>query len=352
MRVAFVQRRTAHLEETALARRTRRTAELLAERGHEAIVCCARWWDGGVREFEENDVTYHAVSRNPSGEGFAARLPPVLRRIRPDVIHVGIDAPTTVLAARTGAAISRSPIVADWFGAPLDGPVRIRRSAVRSPSTLFVPSEYVKMHALERGAHEDAVRVVPESIDFSLVREIEPAGDSEIVYSRRLDADANAEALLLALAEFRDRDWHATIIGDGPERESYEQQSRDLRIDDRVSFAGALPVKERVARFKRAHVFVQTATRCPFATELLWALACGCVGVVDYQAKSSAHELVERRERGIRTTGEEEIAEAFETAADLPRMETNEEFADFDHGVVLEEYLECYRNVREGYGLF
>jgi len=156
---------------------------------------------------------------------------------------------------------------------------------------------------------------------------------------------------LLALAELRTVDWSAAVIGEGPERDRYEEMAADLRIDDRVSFLGEQPLARRLAIFKGAHVAVHTALRAPFAREFLRALACGCVGIAEYHAESSAHELVERRDRGSRVTDEAELAEAIEGAADHERMDVDESFAAFDESEILEQYLACYRDVRTDQGL-
>ena len=351
MRVAFVCVETPHLAHSAQARRMRRTAELLAERGHEITVCCTRWWDGDHPTFEENDVTYRAVTARPSTERFAVALPFALRRIAPDVIHAGgWPAAVAISAATAGRTLGRSPVVVDWFGdEPASGSgagsSTLRRSAARLPHRVLVPSRHVETQVRSLGTNEGAIRVIPESIDMGLVQDRTAVGPATIVTSRTLDEDANVETLLLALAELRNRDWQATVIGDGPERFRYVRQARDLRIEDRVSFPGALPLDERLSRYKAAHVFVQTAEWCPFASELLWALACGCVGIVDYQAESAAHELVEHRERGFLTTSGEELTDAIKSAGSIPHAEVNEEFAEYDDGAVLEQYLACYREV-------
>ena len=98
-------------------------------------------------------------------------------------------------------------------------------------------------------------------------------------------------------------------------------------------------------------MFVQTARQCKFATELLWALACGCVGIVEYHADSSAHELVEGRERGFRTTSEQELADAIREAGEMEPMTVDEDFSRFDRGAVLDKYLDLYRELRSQYGL-
>jgi len=160
----------------------------------------------------------------------------------------------------------------------------------------------VRTSARERGATEHGTTVIPESIDMDLVRGADPAEKVDVAFAHSLDDSANLESLFLGLAELREKDWSVTIIGDGPNRSDYERQASDLRIDDRVEFVGACDRERRVEIYKGAHVFVQTAYREFFASELLWALACGCVGIVEYQARSSAHELIEHRERSFRVT--------------------------------------------------
>lgn len=361
MRVAFVSQATVHHRETESNRRLHRTARLLAERGHEVVVFCSQWWEGDLHVFERDDITYRALAPNdldgPSMQ-FAARLPFALARSKPDVIHAAYPPGRHVVGARAGSVLARAPLLVDWYG---DGTTPFadyepnptgRRRAARAPDVVVTPSRTVKTDVREAGANGDHVEVIPNSIDVEAIRETEPADVADIVYSRPLDEDANLESMLLALAELRDRDWRATVIGDGPERRNYQRQARDLRIDDRVTFVGEKPVSERIAAFKGAHVYVQTARRESFPTDLLRALACGCAGVVEYHVDSSAHELVENRERGFRTTSEQELTDAIRRAGDLPRKTFDEEFESFDHREILNRYIGCYKRLQDEAGLF
>jgi glycosyltransferase involved in cell wall biosynthesis len=193
--------------------------------------------------------------------------------------------------------------------------------------------------------------VIPEPIEMNVIRSVAPADELDVVYAHDLDGTSNAESFLLGLAELRDRDWSATVIGDGPQRRSYERQAADLRIDDRVTFAGACDRGQRVAIYRGAHAFVQTARRAYFATELLWALACGCVGIVEYQAQSSAHELVEDYERSYRVTDPQEIADAIDDAGEFDRRTIDDEWADYDRGSILDRYLQTYRDLQREFGV-
>jgi glycosyltransferase involved in cell wall biosynthesis len=352
MRVAFVSPATHHHGDAEHAHRLGAVAEDLAARGHDVTVCCAQWWDGTPGTFEHADVTYRAVTESLDGGGFGVRLPWVLHRLDPDVVHAAAARPGTVLAARAGSVLAGASVVADWYDPPADNPAGwTTRRAARWPATVVTPSRMVKTEVRELGAAGDDVTVIPTGVEMDRVRDVEPAGDADIVYSRRLDADANLESVLLALAEYRERDWTAAVIGDGPERDRYERQASDLRIDDRIEFVGDCSVDERLARFKRAHVYVQTARRASFALDLLRALACGCVGVVEYHAASSAHELVETEPRGFLATDDEALVDCVADAGDLPRKDVDESFARYARSEVLESYLDCYRDVQKEYGL-
>lgn len=347
MRVAFVAEETAHRHEADAAARTRRLAELLADRGHEVCVFCVQWWEGQPDAFEEAGVTYRAVAKDPetSSARFAARLPRAVRRFGPDVVHALHTGPASVYGAATAALLAGTPLLLEWYevAAETGGRSRWNRLAARLPALVVVPSEMIQTAVRELGRSASGITVVPNAIDIDAIRAAEADPVADIVYSRRLDDAANLESLLLALAELREMDWSAAVIGDGPARPGYENQAAELRIDDRITFVGDQPVDRRIAIFKGARVYVQTALRTPFPTDFLRALACGCVGIAEYHAASSAHELVTKRRRGIVTTGEDELTAALRRSADFDHMEIDESYAEFDEQRVLDRYLDLYR---------
>jgi len=310
--------------------------------------------DGAASTVTVDGITYRAVVADATDHrSFATWTPLAIRKCKPDVIHAVATPPSTVVAARVGATIARAPVLAEWYDPSLsEGGNWTTSQALKRPGRIVTPSRLTRRQLLELGADDARLQVIPNAIDLDQIESIAPAEDGDVVYARRLDEDANLESLFLGLAELRDRGWSATIVGDGPARHEYEQQARDLRIDDRVTFAGACDREERVSIYRGAHAFVQTARRCVFATELLWALACGCVGIVEYHADSSAHELVEGRDRGFRTTNPRETAQAIRDAGGLERLAIDESFASFDESAVLEQYESCYQSLREQWGLF
>ncbi|MES3518333.1 MAG: glycosyltransferase [Natronomonas sp.] len=325
------------------ASRLVRFAETFAELGHDVTVFCSMWWRTRDDVVERNGVEYEALAVPGAMGTFLGRVTTRLAGIRPDAVLASPTPPIVVSTARLGAALSRAPLVVDWFGDEPADTEGIPGPLFRFPATNVTPSELARTALRERGATETNTVVVPQSIDFSLVESTDPGRPVDFAYARRLDADANLESLLLALAERREAEWTATVVGDGPERFGYERQAEHLRIDDRVTFLGNVDRQRRIELYRGAHAFVQTARRERFAEELLWALACGCVGVVEYQSRSSAHELVERRQRGIRVTDSEDLTRSLSDAQALSFSDIDGEYREFDHEAVAERYLDVFR---------
>ncbi len=352
MRIAFVSMETTRQADTVGARRFERIARLLDARGHEVTLFCQQWWDGESDEFEDDGLTHRAVTLG-SSSSFALRLPTQLLRYRPDIIHVRATPPGQVMAALTASKLGRIPLVLEWAGDEmLDSSDRFLTTAVKRPTRVITPSELIRTEVRELGADGNRTIVIPESIDWSVLEAVSPKENGEIVYAHRLDETANLGDLLLGLAELRTRDWSATIIGDGPLREEYEQETADLRIDDRVEFVGEIDREERVSIYQGAHVFAQTARREEFPTELLWALACGCLGVVEYQAESSAHELIENYDRSFRVTNPQQIADAIAASGEYERRESDERWSEFTHGEVIQQYVSMYQKLLDERGMF
>ena len=354
VRVAVVTERTVHHAETRATTRLSGLASALAERDHDVTVFCSQWWDDGevTTTDETTGVTYRAVTHHPATPDlrFGARIPGVVAGFDPDVIHAAHDPRPTVFGASTAGRLTRAPLVVDWYEADTrSGRVeRPGRLAVRTPDRVVVPSRLVGTAVRESGAPAERVERIPDGIDMDVIGNVDPDPIADMVYARRLDADAGLDSLFLALAELRGFDWSLAVIGDGPERRAYERQAAEFRIDDRVRFLGARSREDTIAVMRGARVAVHTAHYTPFPREFLRALACGCVGVAVYRVASSAHELIETHPRGIRVSNDDELAGAIQRAAEMDHRTVESSFAPFDEDAVVDRYLACYREVRGG----
>ena len=351
MRVAVVAMETSHYRDTEGRNHIEGIAEALAEAGHEVSVFCTQWWDGATGRFESAGVTYRGVTSSPAHTSFCTRLPALLAKYRPDVVHAIPDPSSVVLAANAGAKLARAPLVVEWFGDHVAAD-RWADRAFGKADQFVTPSELVQRRLREAGAPEDRTTIIPESIDIERIAGVDPAETVDVVYAHPLDGSANIESLFLGLAELRQKGWSATVVGDGPERAAYEQEAADLRIDDRVAFVGACDRDRRIAIYRGARVFVQTAFREHFATELLWALGCGCIGIVEYQAESSAHELIEHRDRAFRVTTPREIADKIVASAAMDHRTIDESLSSYDRDAVAGKYETVYERLVNERGLF
>lgn len=221
----------------------------------------------------EGIEAYHVMHRQVGVRGGSYPLylwsaAAAYRRLRdegfqPDVIHAhvyGAAVPAALIAGR-----SRIPLVIteQFTGFP-------RRTLTRQE---VLKARYAYNHAaraLPVSQHlREAIRgygidvpfeVVPNVVDMSLF--FAPDGRSRHGRSeRRLLFVGNLEplqhkgfpTLLSALARLYDRrrDWQLDVIGEGPERTSYEKSAAGLGLHEHVTFHGARP-KPGVAEMMRA----------------------------------------------------------------------------------------------------
>jgi hypothetical protein len=68
------------------------------------------------------------------------------------------------------------------------------------------------------------------------------------------------------------------------------------------------------------------------------------VGVVEYQADSSAHELLVGHDRGIRVTESEALDDAIEDAWTFVHTDLAETMRSYDHAAVAGRYIELFRD--------
>jgi glycosyltransferase involved in cell wall biosynthesis len=327
-------------------------ATALADRGHTVTRFGPAWWVDRPSSVEASAVNFRILTTDPAPRPrqLAARLPAALREFDPDVIHTNHTTPLVVATAAATATLRGVPLAVDWYDVqPSTGwPERLRRLAVLAPDLVVPPSRFVQTALREVGRATAGVPVIPSPIDMDAIMAVDPEPQADLVYSRRLDAGSNLESLLLSLAEIRELDWEVAVVGDGPARDRYEFQAEELRIADRVRFLGEQPLNRRLALLRGAHAYAHTAHQTPFAVELLRALACGCVGIVEYHANSAAHEIIEQRVRGLRVTEEEGLAAAIRAATEFEQRTIDETYEAYDVAHVLDRYLDAYGDVGAG----
>jgi glycosyltransferase involved in cell wall biosynthesis len=161
----------------------------------------------------------------------------------------------------------------------------------------FARSTYAKAAAIiagsshtfaEFGAYREKVFFVPgeNGLDPALLTKRVRLGASReeklqmIFVGRLIPLKACDLALRAASGLLRAGKAHFTVVGDGPERESLQQLTKSLGIDNAVTFTGWLTGSDTLAQFQQADVLVFPSLREFGGAVIFEALGLGAVPVV------------------------------------------------------------------------
>lgn len=106
-----------------------------------------------------------------------------------------------------------------------------------------------------------------------------PNPEPVVGYIGRLVPEKGVDLLLRALAKLH-KQWRLYLVGQGPERESLERLASDLRIRERVWFAGQRPSTQMATMYPQLDVLVIPSRTRPtwkeqFGRVIVEAMACG-----------------------------------------------------------------------------
>jgi len=249
------------------------------------------WWPMSSRLVAELDLK--------GGNPFVPGLGRAIREWRPDVVHCHAMARIAELCIRTAAKTGAKSVVS-LHGGGANVPA-VEAKSLKAPTRgLFpwgklvdcamgwirrVPEDFggivcVGADEYERyKARHDHVMFLPNGVDTSLFSRCAPRASGErIVCVARIDRQKNQMMLVEALA----RHPSATVRLVGPVtqpdyKEELLRRARELGVDGRLSFAGALRPgsDELVNEYANADMFVLPSRHEPFGIVVLEAWAAG-----------------------------------------------------------------------------
>ena len=249
------------------------------------------WWPMSSRLVAELDLK--------GGNPFVPGLGRAIREWRPDVVHCHAMARIAELCIRTAAKTGAKGVVS-LHGGGANVPAAEAKSLKAPTRGLFpwgklvdyamgwirrVPEDFggivcVGADEYERyKARHDHVMFLPNGVDTSLFSRCAPRASGErIVCVARIDRQKNQMMLVEALA----RHPSATVRLVGPVtqpdyKEELLRRARELGVDGRLSFAGALRPgsDELVNEYANADMFVLPSRHEPFGIVVLEAWAAG-----------------------------------------------------------------------------
>ena len=216
---------------------------------------------------------------------------PLLRRLmrarRIDAIDAHYMYPDGVAAVWLGQKLGL-PVVVTCRGTDVNLipryciPRRLIQGAIAGAAALITVSAALREAVLDLGAPADKVTVLRNGVDTRLFA---PAADRDGLRAKlRL-----TNLTLISVGHLIERkghhlviealqllpDWHALIVGDGPERHRLTGLIQSLGLSGRVRLLGARPHAELPALYGAADALVLASSREGWANVLLEAMACG-----------------------------------------------------------------------------
>lgn len=258
------------------ARFAERLATGLAGRGHEVHVAApSPTGSAGVEPFGAATVHRVRSHRYPWHENFRVCLPweagpataGILRRVRPDVVHVQAHFVVGRGLAAAAAATPGTPLVATNHFMPENlfaharVPERLRAAAARwawrdvrnvfgKADALTAPTpRAVELLTGATGLPAHAISCGIDAAAYAGGTEVE----GTVLFVGRLDQEKRVDELLRAVAGVPGA--RLEVVGDGTERAAWHRLAADLGITDRVVWHGFVSEEELVAAYRRCAVF-------------------------------------------------------------------------------------------------
>ena len=245
--------------------------------GHRVRVVTARFGDLPHREnIDGLDVVRLDCHRT---ESFRAKMGAMIgyvsaasryclfdcKDFQPDLIHVHFAVPNGP-AAMIAAKKMKVPyvITAHLGDIPGASPEKTKRwfryiqpftpPIWKNAARVIAVSEFSRAMALK--SYHVPIDVIPNGIDYEMIKnpEIVKHDTPEIVFAGRFVPQKNLAQIIKTLAEVRDLNWHATLIGDGQDRDMIMGLCEEKGLSDRVAFPGWKTPEEVIEIFHHSDI--------------------------------------------------------------------------------------------------
>lgn len=261
---------------------TQRFAKHFCEAGHEVHLA-------SFRNYNISGVKFHLLPTYGLGKvGYLfslLRLRMIAMKIKPDIIHAHHLTSYGFLAAM---ARLKPLIVTAWGSDLLIAPQESRILRWATSKTLVAADvittvgEHMNVPAIELGAQVSKIHVIPFGVDVNIFY---PRRDPSlfpnklnIISTRKFAPIYDIQTLLDALGLIKKRGLYftATLVGDGPLRNDFENRVEKLGIVSEVNFLGHVEHNVLARLLAEANIFVTSSISDGNNISLNEAMACGC----------------------------------------------------------------------------
>ncbi|MDI9238829.1 glycosyltransferase [Lysobacter sp. LF1] len=270
-------------------------------------------------------------------------------RYRPAVVHAHWLVPQGLMAALSRGLIPNAPRLAvtshgaDLFTLRGPAPTRLKRFVARRADWITVVSRSMLPAVLALGAPKERTTVRSMGVDLAgrfVADDNVPRSRTELLFVGRLVEKKGLRHLIDAMPAIlrAEPDAHLTVVGFGPEESERRDQAHRLGVQERVTFAGAMPQERLPSFYARAAVLVAPFVRAADGDQeglglvAIEALACGCpvilgdvgavadvqaampsmVDVIESEADAIANAVLRRLREGTHAASLDGLKQAFD----------------------------------------
>jgi glycosyltransferase involved in cell wall biosynthesis len=267
--------------------------------------------------------------------------PRIVRALKPDIVHA-------VLETFAGLALKRCRVKAKKIlTLQTTNTNFLKGTIIRSADTVTAISTVLQSRAKHFGKE---ATLIPNGIRLDLIDSAlshRPKIDGRILYVGRLEPMKGVDTLLHAFATL-DPLSHLRIVGDGSERSRLEKLAADLKITDRITFAGRVAPEKVADEFAQASVFCGLSRSEALGNVFLEAQAAGCAVVATNVG--GIPDIVRDGETGLLVKPDDVEAAAGAIRSLLEDDQLREKLTmngqkhaqGYDWGVIAEKYRSLY----------
>lgn len=251
----------------------------MQQRGHEAVVVTPyikglpRYEEaGGVkieRIYSGRRSPYRATLFDMAAYiavGFFRCLK-LIRRWKPDVIHVHFAVPAGALAWAL-SKITKIPYVITAHLGDVPGGVPAKTDRWFKwiyPFTPMIWNEASEVTAISEHTRRLAkkyyapqIHVIPNGVDLDVLipEEIKICDSPRIVFAGRIVTQKNPIFFVQILNQIKDIPWDCVMLGDGVLKESVELEIKKLNLQDRISLHGWVYPNVVIEWFSKSHILM------------------------------------------------------------------------------------------------
>lgn len=200
------------------------------------------------------------------------------------------------------------------------------------------------------------IKVIPNMVDlnlFNIDRNDKPNdGTFKFFSCAFLEEGKGMEDLIRAFARvFRDEDVSLRIGGDGSTRSFLEDIAKELKIDEKITFLGALSREEVAQEMKKCDAFALPSEHETFGVVYIEALACGKPVIGAYNG--GAEDIINERNGIIALKNNvNDLGKALKwirnNYSDYDNLKIREEVVSkYSEGILIEKLKGVYKEVNE-----